>query len=285
MLVADTIEGLRRELSDPRHHDARIGLVPTMGALHDGHWALIERAVRECDTAVVSIFVNPLQFGPGEDLDNYPRTRTEDLAGCRQRGASVVFAPTVDEMYDGDPVTNIHVRGLSEGLCGAHRPGHFDGVCTVVCKLLNIVQPTVAYFGEKDFQQLTIVRRMVADLSIPVEIIGCPIVRDHDGMALSSRNAYLSADERRRAAGIFAALASGQELVAGGERNADVIIRHVTGRLNTCVDTIEYVAIVDPDGLSPVESLDKPVRLCVACRVGTTRLIDNIALDAGAGAV
>jgi len=279
MLLADTIADVRTELAAMRGPHSRIGLVPTMGALHDGHWSLIERCVRECDVAVVSIFVNPLQFAPQEDLDRYPQTLTSDLSGCRQRGVALTFTPSVENMYPGRMLTRVHVDQLSGVLCGASRPGHFDGVSTVVCKLLNIVQPQVAYFGEKDYQQLVIIRRMARELSLPVEIVGCPIVRDADGLALSSRNAYLSPAERERAPVIHAALHAAVERFRSGVRDPGELMAGVSRMLGERVDFLEYVSLVDAESLSPVNSLDRPARLCVAVRIGRTRLIDNVAVD------
>lgn len=281
MLLAETIADVRRELRELRRHGGRVGLVPTMGALHAGHWSLVERCVRECAVTVVSIFVNPLQFGPTEDLANYPRTRADDLAGCRQRGISLVFSPTAEAMYGGGILTRVRVADLGEVLCGAQRPGHFDGVCTVVGKLFNIIQPDVAYFGEKDFQQLVVIQRMVLDLSQQVEIVGCPIVRDADGLALSSRNAYLSPAERSRAPVIHQALRAGVELVRKGERASRPVIAEVERLLRGKVDSIEYVALVDPRALTPVARIEGPARLCAAVRLGPARLIDNEAVDVG----
>ncbi|HRX85674.1 MAG TPA: pantoate--beta-alanine ligase [Phycisphaerae bacterium] len=281
MLLAETIADVRTELAELRRSGARVGLVPTMGALHAGHWSLVERCVRECGVAVVSLFVNPLQFGPQEDLARYPQTHAEDRAGCRQRGVALLFSPSAEEMYGGGVLTRIRVAELGEVLCGATRPGHFDGVCTVVCKLFNIVQPDVAYFGEKDFQQLVVIRRMVRDLSLQVEIVGCPIVRAEDGLALSSRNAYLSADERRRAPAIHEALQHAQTRVRAGERDARTITAEVERLLRNKVDVIEYVALVDTAALTPVDTLRGPARLCAAVRLGSARLIDNVAVDGG----
>lgn len=280
MLIADTVADLRTELAAFRSSGSRIGLVPTMGALHEGHESLIARCVRECVVSVVSIYVNPIQFGPAEDFAAYPRDLAADLARCRHRGVSIVFTPSDREMYGDGTLTRVSVDQLTQRLCGKSRPGHFDGVCTVVCKLFAIVQPDAAYFGEKDFQQLVVVRRMVQDLSLPVEVIGCPTVREPDGLALSSRNAYLNAEERRRAPAIHDALLAGAERVHGGECTAAAVTAFVAERLRGNVDSLEYVEIVDPRSLAPVDQITGPARLCVAARIGRTRLIDNIAVDA-----
>jgi len=219
--------------------------VPTMGSLHEGHYALIDAARRECDFVVVSIFVNPTQFGPGEDYERYPRPLEADLAGCESHGVDAVFAPSADAMYAPGFATTVHVEGLTTGLCGRSRPGHFDGVTTVVAKLLNIVLPDVAYFGAKDYQQAAVVRRMAADLNMPLRVEVCPTVREADGLAMSSRNAYLTAEEARRAP---------------------------LGR-------IDYVEIVDPDSLQNVQTIDGPVVAALAVRFPSARLIDNMRID------
>ncbi len=280
MQVAETIAEVRQYLDAPRRAGRRIGLVPTMGALHAGHHTLIERACGECEVVAVSIFVNPLQFGPHEDLDKYPRTRDADLAGCCQRGVDLAFCPDVPAMYGADVKTTVHVSALTEMLCGLSRPGHFDGVCTVVAKLLAIVQPDAAYFGEKDYQQLQVVRRMVHDLSLPVEIVGCPIVREADGLALSSRNAYLTSPQRAVAPALYAALCWAVQAASAGECDARRLEAGARERLNAAgVEDIDYVAVVDPQTLASLERIKASARMCLAARLGATRLIDNIALD------
>jgi len=209
MQTVNTKAQVRAAVAAARSEGRVIGLVPTMGALHAGHLALVERSVAECGFTVVSVFVNPTQFGPGEDLERYPRTLQADVQLCQQAGADLVFAPSADEMYAADAATTVHVARLTEGLCGAFRPGHFDGVTTVVCKLLNIAQPDRAYFGEKDYQQLVVVRRMVADLDLPVEVISVPTVREADGLAMSSRNRYLTPEQRAVAPALHRALLAG----------------------------------------------------------------------------
>jgi len=259
-----------------------IGLVPTMGALHAGHENLIETARRECRTIVVSIFVNPIQFGPGEDYSQYPRTLERDLEACARRGADLVFVPSVEEMYPLPQLTFVEVTRISEHLCGKFRPGHFRGVATVVLKLLNIVQPQRAYFGEKDMQQLQVIRRMVLDLNVPVTIVGVPTVRDPDGLALSSRNKYLSEEERRAAPALYQALQAAARRIKEGERDVtkartaalEILEKHPLVR-------VEYLEVVDPDELAPVSTIGSSVRIAVAIWVGRTRLIDNVFVNAG----
>ncbi|MCP4592063.1 MAG: pantoate--beta-alanine ligase [bacterium] len=280
MRTAHTITDLRKALQPLRRDGRRVGLVPTMGALHDGHWSLVEQARRSCETVVASIFVNPLQFSPGEDYEAYPRVLDDDVAGCAQRGCDVVFAPAPGEMYPSPPLARVAVRGLSERLCGRTRTGHFDGVATVVAKLFNVVQPDAAYFGEKDYQQLVVIRRMVRDLNMPIDVVSCPTVRDPDGMALSSRNAYLDADQRSHARLISAALYEAVESVRSGERDGRRVLAEAGRRLAADpVLQVEYVEIVHPKTLEPVARIDHPARLCVAARVDAVRLIDNMLLD------
>lgn len=277
MRVIERIEEVPGVLDRRRSAGTTVGLVPTMGALHDGHASLIERAAAECDTVAVSIFVNPLQFASGEDLDQYPRDLDADLVVAEKAGAGVVFAPTVDEMFPGSRCTCVHVAGLSDLHEGARRPGHFDGVATVVTKLFALVGPNRAYFGEKDFQQLVVVRRLVADLSLPVEVVACPTVRDFDGVALSSRNRSLSAEEHEAAAVLYRGLRAGAASVVAGERDPDTVVGLVTSIVEAePLVTVDYVAVVDPITLAPAESLDGERRLLLAARVGSTRLIDNI---------
>jgi pantoate--beta-alanine ligase len=282
MEVLHTIPEVRVTLGALRRAGHRIGFVPTMGALHEGHWSLLQQA-RDADTAVVaSIFVNPLQFGPTEDLAAYPRPLEADLDGCARHGCAAVFVPTAKTIYPDGMCTRVAVGRLGAALCGRSRPGHFEGVATVVCKLFNIVQPDVAFFGEKDFQQLVVIRRMVLDLDLPITIVGCPTVREPDGLARSSRNAYLDADQRRRAAAISAGLRRATDLFHAGERDARRLIAAVEDTLAPAQPAgIDYVAIVDSESLEPLAVVDRPARLCVAVRFGTARLIDNVALDAG----
>jgi pantoate--beta-alanine ligase len=290
-VVIDRIADLRAHLDAARMRGCSIGFVPTMGAFHDGHRSLMRAARAGHDTVVVSLFVNPLQFGPAEDLDRYPRDLAGDLAVAAAEGVDVVFAPPVDEMYPGfpsPPLTTVSVAGLTEGLCGSARPGHFDGVATVVAKLFGIVGPSTAYFGKKDAQQLAVVRRLAADLCLPVTIVGCPLVREADGLAMSSRNRNLSAAQRAAATVIHRGLQSGADVVLGGERDAATLRRVVANVLTTePLVRLEYAEVVAADTLAPLEELDGDVLVAVAARVGDVRLIDNmtIRIDARGAAV
>ena len=274
-------EAFSARLGAARAEGSQVGLVPTMGALHDGHRSLIDRAGVDCDLVAVTIFVNPLQFGEQADLDGYPRTLEADLAACEAAGVDVVFAPSVEEMYPSWPApvaTSVRVAGVAEPWEGASRPGHFDGVATVVTKLFALAGPCRAYFGEKDFQQLAVVRRLVGDLSLPVTVVGCPTVRQPDGVALSSRNARLSPTERRAATVLHRALEAGAAAVAAGERRPAAVADRMAAEVATePLARLDYAAAVDPDDLSVPAALDagRPVRLLVAARVGDVRLIDN----------
>ncbi len=259
-----------------------------MGALHAGHASLIDAAVADGHFAVVTIFVNPTQFGPGEDLDAYPRPLDADLALAAEHGAAAVFVPGVEQMYPrgavGGPATSattVSVAGLTDGLCGARRPGHFDGVCTVVSKLLNIVAPDVAYFGQKDAQQAAVLRRMVEDLDFPVRLAVCPTVREADGLALSSRNAYLSAREREQAPHLHKAMQLARRRIADGTTDAPVVSAAMRDHLAAYAPAgeIDYLEIVDPATLSPVDQIALPVLIALAVRFGSARLIDNITVD------
>jgi pantoate--beta-alanine ligase len=289
MRVIETVAECRELLHQARAQGRTVGLVPTMGALHAGHLSLMTRARAECDVVAVSIFVNPLQFGDPEDIARYPRTLDRDLEVCAAAGVDVVFAPTVLEMYPGWPVpiaTTVSVVGVSEGWEGASRPGHFDGVATVVAKLFNIAGPCRAYFGEKDFQQLAVVRQMVADLSLPIEVVGCPIVRETDGLALSSRNVRLSAEERRAAVVLSRALAVGRALIEQGAAYSSVVaeaMRQVVE--DQPLVSLDYAVAVGRHDLVARELIEDPteVRLLIAAEVGPVRLIDNCAgIEVGA---
>jgi pantoate--beta-alanine ligase len=283
MEIVETTAGCRERLNAARATGHTVGLVPTMGALHDGHVSLMARARAECEVAAVSIFVNPLQFGDPDDIAHYPRTLDWDLAVCAEAGVDIVFAPSVTEMYPDWPApvaTTVSVQGVSEGWEGASRPGHFDGVATVVAKLFSIAGPCRAYFGEKDYQQLAVVRQMVADLSLPVSVIGCPIVREPDGLALSSRNVRLSSAERRAAVVLSRALAAGRSLLAQGASTpstvAEVMRRIVEEEPLVHLD---YAVAVGAHDLVAREVMEDPgaVRLLIAADVGPVRLIDNCA--------
>ena len=275
--VVRTIADVRAHTAAARRRGRRIGFVPTMGALHDGHARLIDEARRNCDTVIVSIFVNPLQFDRREDLDKYPRLLQADTERCQALGVDVVFAPDVDEMYPQPPACTVEVGSLATHLCGRFRPGHFAGVATVVLKLFEIVRPDRAYFGEKDAQQLVVVRRLVTDLNVPVAVIGVPTVREHDGLALSSRNLRLDAEERRIAVSLFAALKTAQDLIATGGRDVSGI-RNLAAAMIPADERLrlEYLEIVDPDSMEPVETVTSPVLAAGALWVGSTRLIDNL---------
>ncbi|MFO7606996.1 MAG: pantoate--beta-alanine ligase [Desulfurivibrionaceae bacterium] len=257
----------------------QISLVPTMGSFHEGHLRLMRRAAELADLVVVSLFVNPIQFGPAEDLTRYPRNMERDAALAREEGVAVLFAPDQEAMYPDPPLTRVVVSGLAEGLCGLTRPGHFDGVCTVVAKLFNIVRPAAAIFGEKDYQQLAVIRRMAIDLNWNIDIVAHPIVRDDDGLALSSRNRYLSSDERQSAPALFKAINVALEMARGGIVDADLLLAEVETIINMHDNIeIEYLSIVDCNDLRVQAKLDKRSLLAMAVRIGGTRLIDNAML-------
>lgn len=276
--IARSIAELRRQASAWRARGGRIGLVPTMGALHAGHLALVASAQARCSRAVVSIFVNPKQFGPREDFATYPRPEADDLAKLSAAGADLVWMPPVDEMYPDGFATTISLGGPAEPLEGAHRPGHFDGVATVVCKLLTQVAPDAAFFGEKDYQQLLVVRRMARDLNLPVEIVGVPTVREPDGLALSSRNVYLSAEERRIAPSLNRVMRAAADEIVKGAPAAPALERAIA-ELNATGFRVEYLELRDAETLAPAtETKSRPARLLAAAQLGRTRLIDNIAV-------
>lgn len=276
MEIAKTIADARTVIKFYQNAQESIGLVPTMGYLHTGHVSLIEKARKSCDRVVVSIFVNPIQFGPNEDFSRYPRDLDRDLELCRDAGADLVFIPEVSDMYPTSNLAYMDIRSLGEYLCGASRPGHFQGVLTVVAKLFNICQPDQAFFGEKDAQQLAIIRRMVTDFNFPVEIVPCPIIRESDGLAMSSRNVYLSADERQAALSLSRSLEKAWQALGSGERSAAAlrdIIR--SGIAAEPLARIDYVEVVDSDTLQPVETISGSILAAVAVYFGKTRLIDN----------
>jgi pantoate--beta-alanine ligase len=278
MQTITTVAELRRALYKARSGGKRVGFVPTMGYLHDGHLALVEESQRECGVTVVSIFVNPTQFGPNEDLSVYPRDFPRDERLCHDAGVAILFAPDAREIYPPEFQTFVEPGDLAKPLCGAFRAGHFRGVATVLSKLFNMVQPDLAFFGQKDFQQCAVVRRMVVDLNLPMEIVTVPTIRETDGLAMSSRNRYLSEEERRRALainrGLFAAVAE----FRAGERDAKELIAIAKQHLDT-VDRLQYLELVDVETLKPAESpLYRPAALCAAAYIGPTRLIDNVML-------
>jgi pantoate--beta-alanine ligase len=274
------LAGLRTAVAAARAAGREVALVPTMGALHAGHIALVEAARRPGTTVVASIFVNPRQFGAGEDLSRYPRKETSDVAMLTEAGCDLLWLPPVEQMYPDGFATTVSVNGVSEGLAGAARPGHFDGVATVVAKLFNQVRPTRAYFGEKDFQQLAVVRRMVADLDFDVEITGVPTPREDDGLALSSRNVYLSPEERHRAVALPRALGIAARAIRGGSDSAKAL-DDATAALTAAGFEVDYVALVDAETLSPEPIPGRRRQLLAAARLGKTRLIDNLAVDLG----
>ena len=280
MKTINTTREMRSAARDLRSQRARLGLVPTMGALHEGHLSLVRAAKAKSDVVAVSIFVNPTQFGPSEDFARYPRNLEKDCELLEREGVEFVFAPTVEEVYQRGAVTWVTVEGLSDRLCGKSRPGHFRGVATVVAKLFNIVEPDVAFFGQKDAAQVAVIKRMVRDLNMAVQIEICPIVREPDGLALSSRNAYLSPDERKMALVLHASLQRAQKLFNEGERNAAKLAAEAKKAFvwQPAVK-LDYLDIVDPDGLEPLETLDQKSLVAVAAFVGNTRLIDNILLE------
>jgi pantoate--beta-alanine ligase len=282
MLVLSTKAEFREYLENVRALGRTVGLVPTMGALHEGHLSLLRAAAADCDVVALTIFVNPLQFGAGEDLSAYPRPLDRDLELAEEVGADVVFTPSTDEMYPEPTLSTVHVDQLSLGMEGASRPTHFDGVTTVVTKLFNIAGPSSAYFGEKDFQQLAVVRRMAADLDQPVTVIGCPIVREADGLAMSSRNIYLSSSEREAATVISRALRAGAAMISAGESDPAVIEAHMASIIEAePLAELDYAVVVDPDSLlTPAELLrGTNVRLLMVAKVGSPRLLDNLGVD------
>ncbi|EDS76586.1 pantoate--beta-alanine ligase [Clostridium massiliodielmoense] len=282
MLKLNKINEVKKYVAEWKKEGLTIGLVPTMGCLHEGHKSLIDRAVKENDRVIVSVFVNPTQFGQNEDFDKYPRSIENDVDLCNKAGVSVVFNPGPKEMYFDDACTYVNVENLTDGLCGAKREGHFRGVCTVVSKLFNISQATRAYFGEKDAQQLAVIRRMVRDLNFNIKIVGCPIVRERDGLAKSSRNKYLSKEERLDALVLSNGLKKGKELLESGIREASKIKELIENEISkSALSKIDYVEIVDSVTLKAVENIDRDVLVAIAVFVGKTRLIDNFTFKLG----
>ena len=276
MKIVETIQEVREQVKEWRKQGLTVGLVPTMGYLHEGHKSLIDCAVAENDRGVVSVFVNPMQFGPKEDLASYPRDLDRDAAVCESAGAALVFHPEPSEMYHGDFSSFVDMSTLTGGLCGKTRPIHFRGVCTVVSKLFNIVVPDKAYFGQKDAQQLAVIRHMVSDLNFGIEIVGCPIVREEDGLAKSSRNTYLSEEERRAALILSQSLKKGKALLETGETDAAKLRTVIANTLATePLAKVDYVEVVGWDTLEPVESINGPILTAIAVYIGKTRLIDN----------
>ena len=278
MKTETTIQGLTASLAPARNTKKMIGFVPTMGNLHEGHLTLVRAAKKICDIVVVSIFVNPIQFGAGEDFDSYPRTLEQDSRLLADVGCDIIFAPSVEQMYGSQPrLTNISVGQITDDLCGKSRPGHFDGVAVVVTKLFNIVQPDYAFFGQKDYQQLAVIRQFVQDLNIPLEVIGVPIVRAEDGLALSSRNGYLSAEQREIAPTIYRLLKQEEQSLQEGKALSEVLA-NISAQLTQAGFVVDYVEARQPN-LQPVEQFDRNLVLFVAAKLGSTRLIDNLEVD------
>ncbi len=281
MEVAKTIESVRSLVRAARSAGKKIGFVPTMGALHIAHISLIEAAIKECDFVVVSIFVNPTQFVPGEDFEKYPRPLEADLKICEKAGVDVVFAPTPEQMYPSENITWVNVGKLTETLCGRSRPGHFRGVTTVCAKLFNIVAPDIAFFGQKDAQQAVVIRRMVADLNMPLKIVVCPTVREPNGLAVSSRNQYLTDQQKQDATSIYRSLQKCEEMIKAGTKDAGIIINEMQKVLKQVPSIeIEYVSIVNAETLQSIDRITGKVLAAVAVRIGPARLIDNILVDA-----
>ena len=276
MIVSSSISEIRNEIKQARSQGKIIGFVPTMGALHEGHFSLIKAASEKCDYIVASIFVNPTQFGPNEDLDKYPRTFSSDCDGCEKLGTNLIFAPTPEIMYPEECLTWVTVEKLTDHLCGSARPGHFKGVTTVVTKLFNIVQPDYAFFGQKDAQQLSVLEMMTKQLNIPVNIIRCPIVRESDGLAMSSRNKYLTSDQRSQAICLNESLTSAKALFKTGVRNSMEIIDEIKQVImDYPLANIDYISIVDNETLQPVKTIEKTALAAIAVYFDQTRLIDN----------
>ena len=280
MKVTRDISDTRAAVAEARKTGRRVGLVPTMGALHRAHVSLMEAARRDEAYTVVSIFVNPTQFGPNEDYQKYPREEAGDLRICQQASVDLVFMPPANVMYRNDAVTEICVAKLTETLCGESRSGHFVGVATVCAKLFNIVQPDLAYFGQKDAQQLAVIRRMVRDLDMPLEIVGCPTIREDDGLAVSSRNNYLSASERQQAGCLYRALCQARQLIQAGEHDPATVVQDMQKVIDKAGSAeVDYLSLVEPESMQPVETVTGSVLVALAVRIGPARLIDNMLVD------
>lgn len=278
--IATTIKEVRDTVKEWKSQGLTVGLVPTMGYLHEGHGSLIKTSASECDKTVVSVFLNPTQFAPNEDLESYPRDFQQDKVLCEKMGADLVFHPEVSEMYEQDNATFVEILSeMPKQLCGKTRPIHFRGVCTVVSKLFNIVTPDKAFFGEKDAQQLAIIKRMVRDMSYGIEIVGCPIIREEDGLAKSSRNTYLNEEERKAALCLSKAIFFGQSLVEKGETNANKVLEEMKNLINKePLARIDYVEAVDGVTMMPVDKIEKDTLVAMAVYIGKTRLIDNFSV-------
>ena len=283
MQTVSTIDDVRMNVREAKSAGKRVGFVPTLGGLHAGHFSLIDAAAEECDYVVVSIFLNPTQFAPGEDLSNYPSSPQEDIVACDGRHVDLVFMPDAKIMYGDGGLTEVSVRGLDDALCGRSRPTHFAGVCTVVSKLFNIVQPDVAFFGEKDYQQAAIIKQMVRDMNFPLEIRTCPIVREPDGLAMSTRNRYLSAGHRAQAASLYASLKVAADVISRGGCDAGQVkaaVREYLGK-NAPDGKIDYVEVVDSRHLTDMDALESSVLVAIAVKFANARLIDNMVVEVG----
>ena len=281
MEVYAEIEPCRQAVLALQRCGKTVGLVPTMGALHEGHLSLLRAARGRCDRVAVTIFVNPTQFGPNEDFSAYPRPLEHDLAACRREGVDIVFTPRVEQMYPGDARTTVHVGKLTDGLCGASRSGHFDGVATIVTKLFHIIPADAAFFGEKDYQQLVVIRRFARDLNIPIEVVGCPTVRERDGLAMSSRNANLAPRDREQAVSLSRALFGARERIKRGDLEVAGIVASMREAILAAGPAdIEYIEVVDSETLEPLARVDRPARILLAVKIGSCRLIDNVGVDA-----
>lgn len=281
MQIIRQLAPLRDALDDLRKQGQRIGLVPTMGALHAGHMSLVEAANRQCDAVIASIFVNPTQFGEGEDLDAYPRQEAADAALLDEAAVAILWAPAVDQVYPEGYATNVSVSGVSTGLCGGSRPGHFDGVATVVAKLFNQVRPDAAFFGEKDYQQLAVIRRMARDLDFVHDIVGVPTVRDPDGLALSSRNAYLDAEQRAQAVALPNTMRAAAAAIGAGGDIGRILDQATAKLLSSGFRNVDYFELRNAETLEIMTKYEEPARLLAAAHIGSTRLIDNIAVTPG----
>ena len=280
MKTIQTIKEVRKQVKKWRKKGLTVGMVPTMGFLHEGHESLIKKAAKENDRVIVSIFINPTQFGPTEDFAAYPRDFIKDKKLCKEAGADLIFNPEASEIYFEDSSTSVNVLGLSEGLCGAKRPVHFGGVCLVVSKLFNIATPDKAYFGEKDAQQLAVIKRMVRDLNFDVKIIGCPIIRELDGLAKSSRNTYLSVEERKAALVLNKSLKLAKKAIDSGENCSEKIFQIIKNEIETeTLAKIDYIEIVNSDTLKSINTIASPSLIAIAVYIGKTRLIDNFTLE------
>lgn len=280
MDIRYTIKDVRERVNAWKREGLTVGFVPTMGYLHEGHKSLMQAARANNDKVVVSVFVNPMQFGPNEDLESYPRDFEKDSALCESVGVDLIFHPEPEEMYADGFCSYVDMNGLTTELCGKSRPIHFRGVQTVVLKLFNIVKPDRAYFGQKDAQQLAVIKRMVKDLNVDTEIVGCPIVREADGLAKSSRNTYLNPDERKAALILSRSLKLGRELIENGETDSNAVIKAITDSINTePLAKIDYVDVVDFDTITPVDRIGKSVLVAIAVYIGKTRLIDNFIIE------